>query len=619
VLKEAMQMTGVSRLVAEARERFIEAGEVDGARVREPIKVSWRRSQFFGVDVDELDPPYRPDVDPETSLSLAARPVLDRLESALAGTSMSVILTDARGRVIARRAGDGALNRLLDRVRLAVGFSYAEEYVGTNGIGTALEDKRTSHVFGAEHYSTRLQGMSCAAAPIRHPLTGRVEGVLDLTCRSAHANPLMSALVQEAVADIAQRLLEDSTERERALLSEFLSASRRTGRPVVTVSDRLVIANTTAAHLLQPNDQAMLRDRALEQMDSRRDTVDSIVLSSGQVARVRYRPVQVGTAAAGAVIEITLSDEPAVRVPPRPASPWAGLAGRHPSWLNACQQVETRCRARTWLLLVGEPGVGKLAIAEAAHRRCFPSSHLAVLDAADCAADPAGWLDLLRSHLREPCATVVLRHLERLDSPAARLLARTLEEETEAAVSGAWVAATVTDENGPAVADLHERFPISVVVPPLRHHIDDLHELVPALLRRQLRGRRVTCSTEAMQVLLRMAWPGNVAELDKVLAAALLRRRAGQIQVEDLPEQCRATTRRILTPWEAVERDTIARALIDAAGDKARAAAQLGISRATIYRKIHTYGIDVREPAVAPPVPRPGVPRGPSARVGAKP
>jgi sigma-54 dependent transcriptional regulator, acetoin dehydrogenase operon transcriptional activator AcoR len=159
------------------------------------------------------------------------------------------------------------------------------------------------------------------------------------------------------------------------------------------------------------------------------------------------------------------------------------------------------------------------------------------------------------------------------------------------------VAATVTDENGPAVADLHERFPVSVVVPPLRHHIDDLHELVPALLRRQLRGRRVTCSTEAMQVLLRMAWPGNVAELDRVLAAALLRRRAGQIQVEDLPEQCRATTRRILTPWEAVERDTIARALIDAAGDKARAAAQLGISRATIYRKIHTYGIDVREPA----------------------
>ncbi|MEV6983494.1 helix-turn-helix domain-containing protein [Sphaerisporangium sp. NPDC051017] len=599
---------GASRLIAQARERFIEAGDFTGGRIREPIEVSWRRSQFFGVDVDKLDPPYRPDVDPGTALSLAARPALDRLESALTGTPMTVILTDARGRVIARRAGEESLNKLLDRIRLAVGFSYAEEYVGTNGIGTALEDKRASHVFGAEHYSARLQGMSCAAAPIRHPLSGRVEGVIDLTCRSAHASPLMTALVQEAAADIAHRLLEDSTERERALLAEFLSATRRAGRPVVTVSDQLVITNPAAARLLQPNDQVTLRDRALELLDSRRDTVDSIVLSSGQVARVRYRPIEVGTVAAGAVIEINLNDEPgqSIRVPPRPEAPWGGLAGRHPSWLNVCQQVETRCRARTWTLLLGEPGVGKLAIAEAAHRRCFPSSHVAVLDAADCEPDVPAWLDLLRSHLREPCATVILRHVDRLDHASTRLLTLTLEEEAGVAGSGAWVTATATDETSAAVLELQDFFPVTVAVPPLRHHIDDLRELVPALLQRRQRERRVTCSGEAMQVLLRMAWPGNVAELDRVLGAALLRRRAGLIQVGDLPERCHAITRRILTSLEAVERDAIARALIEAAGDKARAATLLGISRATIYRKIQTYGIDVREQVTARRVPQPG-------------
>ncbi|WP_214108649.1 sigma-54-dependent Fis family transcriptional regulator [Acrocarpospora catenulata] len=550
------------------------------------------------MNVDELDPPYRPDVDPGTSLSLAARPVLDRLESALTGTSMTVILTDAHGRVIARRAGDESLNRLLDRIRLAIGFSYAEEYVGTNGIGTALEDKRAAHVFGAEHYSGRLQGMSCAAAPIRHPLSGRIEGVIDLTCRSAHASPLMTALVQGAAADIAQRLLEDSTERERALLTEFLSATRRAARPVVTVSEQLVLTNTAAANLLQPNDQATLRDRALELLGSGRDTVDSsIVLSSGQVARVRYRPVEVGMVAAGAVIEINLHDDPGqnVRVPPRPEAPWGGLAGRHPSWLTACQQVETRCHARTWMLLVGEPGVGKLTVAEAAHRRCFPSSHAGVLDAADCAPDVPAWLDLLRSHLREPFATVILRHVDRLDPVTARRVALTLEEEGEAAGSGAWVTATATDETSAAVLELQDFFPVTVTVPPLRHRIDDLRELAPALLQRRLKGRRVTCSGEAMQLLLRMAWPGNVAELDHVLGSALLRRRAGQIQVGDLPEQCHAITRRILTPLEAIERDAITRALIEASGDKVRAAALLGISRATIYRKIHTYGITVRE------------------------
>ncbi|MEU6415394.1 helix-turn-helix domain-containing protein [Microbispora sp. NPDC046933] len=611
---------GASRLTAQARERFIEAGDLNGVRVREPIEVSWRRSQFFGVDVDKLDPPYRPDVDPGTSLGLAARPVLDRLESALAGTPMTVILTDARGRVIARRAGDKTLNRLLDRIRLAVGFSYAEEYVGTNGIGTALEDKRASHVFGAEHYSTLLQGMSCAAAPIRHPLSGRVEGVIDLTCRSAHSSPLMTALVQEAAADIAQRLLEDSTQRERALLAEFLSATRRAGRPIVTVSDRLVITNPAAAQLLQPNDQARLRDRALELLASRRDAVDSIVLSSGQMARVRYRPVEVGMVAAGAVIEINLNREPgqSVRVPPRPEAPWGGLAGHHPSWLNACHQVETRCRARTWTLLLGEPGVGKLAIAEAAHRRCFPSSHVGVLDAADCGPDVLAWLDLLRSHLREPCATVILRRVDRLDSATARLLTQTLQEEAEVAASGTWVTATATDETSAAVKELHDFFPVTVTVPPLRHRIDDLREIVPALLQRRQRERQVTCSGEAMQVLLRMAWPGNVAELDRVLGAALLRRRAGQIQIGDLPEQCHAITRRILTPMEAVERDAIARALIEAAGDKARAAALLGISRATIYRKIQTYGIDVREQVATRRDPRPGPRGGGAVRAGLK-
>jgi transcriptional regulator of acetoin/glycerol metabolism len=130
-------------------------------------------------------------------------------------------------------------------------------------------------------------------------------------------------------------------------------------------------------------------------------------------------------------------------------------------------------------------------------------------------------------------------------------------------------------------------------VPPLRHRIDDVRELVPVLLRRHAGRRPVTCSPEAVQMLLRMPWPGNVTQLEEVLRRALSRRRAGQMTAGDLPEECHATSRRVLTPWEAVERDTITAALIEAGGDKPGAAAQLGISRATIYRKIHTYGIDV--------------------------
>jgi transcriptional regulator of acetoin/glycerol metabolism len=63
------------------------------------------------------------------------------------------------------------------------------------------------------------------------------------------------------------------------------------------------------------------------------------------------------------------------------------------------------------------------------------------------------------------------------------------------------------------------------------------------------------------------------------------------ITVADLPPECRASTRRLLTPLESIECDAIVQALLNTEGNKARAAQQLGMSRATIYRKIREYGI----------------------------
>jgi transcriptional regulator of acetoin/glycerol metabolism len=49
----------------------------------------------------------------------------------------------------------------------------------------------------------------------------------------------------------------------------------------------------------------------------------------------------------------------------------------------------------------------------------------------------------------------------------------------------------------------------------------------------------------------------------------------------------------VLTRWEALERDAIIQALVEAEGNRTEAAARLSISRATIYRKIHAYGIAI--------------------------
>ena len=66
---------------------------------------SWRRSKSFGVDVDRLDPPLHPDIDLDSKLMRAAGPILSRLECVLAGTRVSVLLTDAQGRVLSRPPG----------------------------------------------------------------------------------------------------------------------------------------------------------------------------------------------------------------------------------------------------------------------------------------------------------------------------------------------------------------------------------------------------------------------------------------------------------------------------------------------------------------------------------
>jgi sigma-54 dependent transcriptional regulator, acetoin dehydrogenase operon transcriptional activator AcoR len=130
-------------------------------------------------------------------------------------------------------------------------------------------------------------------------------------------------------------------------------------------------------------------------------------------------------------------------------------------------------------------------------------------------------------------------------------------------------------------------------VPPLRRHIEDLNEIVPLMLNRLCAGAGLTCSPAAMHLLTRARWPGNAAQLYTVLKQVTQHRRAGAIQTADLPAEFRTAPRRPLNRMEAVERDAIVRGLEDAHGNKVQAAKLLGMSRATIYRKIHDYGIVV--------------------------
>ena len=188
--------------LAGVRERFLTSESVEPNQVRDTILASWWRSRRWKVAADHIDLSYVRDPNLDTPLTRSAMPILQHLRENLEGQPISVILTDAHGVVLTRLTGDRELARRLDSVQLAVGFSYAEESVGTNGIGTALEGGRPMHVFGHEHDADNLEIFGCAGVPIQHPISGKTIGAVDLTCWRKDADPLLIALAKTTADQI---------------------------------------------------------------------------------------------------------------------------------------------------------------------------------------------------------------------------------------------------------------------------------------------------------------------------------------------------------------------------------------------------------------------------------
>ena len=591
------EMTDDSRL-ARVRERFLTAEPIEQGQVRETILASWRRCRQWHVAADRIDLSYARDPDLDTPLTRNALPVLQSLRDSVQGEAVSVILTDAHGVALSRLTADHDLERHLDSIQLAPGFSYAEEFAGTNGIGTALESGRAAHVFGHEHYAEHLEDLACAAVPIRHRIAGKIIGAVNLTCWRKDAGRLLIALAQSTADQVTQALLNDGSAEEFHLLREYLRACRHTGGLVFALTSDMVLMNGQARDTLDPGDQAALLGRAAEALTGDRPGPVDVELPTGARARMRCRPLRGNgrRRPAGGVVHVKLL-EPASQATadagagcqPRRFGP--ALVGSGPLWLRGCRQVEAACASREWLSLAGEPGTGKLALLRAVCRRRRSAGAFHVLDAAD--AGDHDWMVRALSGLLEGEGSLVIRHVDQLSTLRLHALRITLEQALAAGRQQVlWVAVTLSQRPvSGELARLLTFYPGAVELPPLRHHIEDLHELVPVFLARLNPHGPPVCSPEAMHLLLRSNWPGNTGQLWHVLRRVTQRRRTGTIHPADLPPECWSVSRRLLSPLESIERDAIVQSLLDHRGNKAKGAGSLGISRATIYRKIHEYGI----------------------------
>ncbi|MCB9567645.1 MAG: sigma 54-dependent Fis family transcriptional regulator [Myxococcales bacterium] len=294
------------------------------------------------------------------------------------------------------------------------------------------------------------------------------------------------------------------------------------------------------------------------------------------------------------------------------------------------------------VLLLGESGTGKELAASTIH--ALSPRAQAPFVAINCAAIAENLLEselfghergaftgAVNQHegvfVRAHGGTLFMDEVGELSPGAQARMLRVLENRTltrvggtkELAVDVRLVAATHRDlpqmvRDGKFREDLLYRLSvIQTRLPPLRERREDIPALAAhfADLLGESIGRRVEeISSAALEVLSRYRWPGNVRELRNVIERALVLGDGAILDVDDLaPELAHAAPLAAMAngaaglggasgaapvavrPLAELEREAIAAALAATEGNKARAAALLGIDRSTLYRKLKDLGI----------------------------
>jgi sigma-54 dependent transcriptional regulator, acetoin dehydrogenase operon transcriptional activator AcoR len=589
-------ITDEIRILRQARAMFLGGNPASAARPE--ILASWRRSQLSHVSVDHLNLPFTPTAIADSKLLMAAEPVLDEFAASLTGSPVSVLLADRNGRIVGHWTGERALERQLEAESIGVGFTLTEEYAGTNGIGTALEMMRPVKVYGPEHYAEALHALTCAAAPLRNPLSRHIEGVVNLACPNAEVNALLLPAVIDLARQIGREMRARSTHREQAVLEAFLLANQAIRGPIVAISDTFLMANSAAAPLLNGGEQAALWQQVPRELGEA--SVSGQLQIDREVMQATFRGVVVGGRTVGSIIELNAAQPIRHRGDLRSrdvavaALRKAGLVGHSPAWQHVCTNTLAVSKDRP-LIIRGETGVGKRALAEFLHHE-FSHGALHV--------SPAGlahvhgrrqWLQSLHQALADPdTGTILITHAQDLTPDCVRIVAELID----AARHPALVVATVTTASPglepSAMTLLNQLNARTITIPPLRERLADVRPIAEQLLRDTMFGPApVRLSADALTALTRYHWPGNVRELGTVLRETEKQRTGTVITSANLPVPLRsAAAASPLSRLETIERDAIQQALAEASGNKSAAALALGISRKTLHRRIHRYRLD---------------------------
>ena len=317
-----------------------------------------------------------------------------------------------------------------------------------------------------------------------------------------------------------------------------------------------------------------------------------------------------------------ITDLTALRIQHGDLEEFAGIIGRDPGMLHLYDRIRETATSDHPVCITGETGTGKELVAAAVHNESRRGGHPFV--PVNSAALPEGMLESeLFGHVKGAFTgalrdkkgrfeladggTLFLDEVSELPAVLQAKLLRVLQEgtfervgdEKTLRVDVRLITATNQDlkkevEKGRFRKDLYYR--VNVVplqLPPLRKRRGDIPLLAAHFLAAETEDRdeHVSLSDEALAVMKRYSWPGNVRELQSAVRYAVIRCRGGLIRPDHLPQELKdlaaaGTTR---GPARKLDPESVRAALERTGDNKARAARELGVGRATLYRFLRDY------------------------------
>jgi DNA-binding NtrC family response regulator len=310
-----------------------------------------------------------------------------------------------------------------------------------------------------------------------------------------------------------------------------------------------------------------------------------------------------------------------------------GITGTSAKIQDVMRMVSRLKDTRTPVLITGESGTGKELVARAMHYR-GPLAQMPFI-AVDCGSlvptlmeselfghEKGSFTGALKAktglfHAANG-GTIFLDEIGELPLEMQAKLLRVLQEKEVRPVGSneknpvdvRVIAATNRDleaayQAGTFRKDLYFRLNVVTVhLPTLRERRSDIPQLVHSFLDRYAPGQNIQIAAAVMKSFLQYEWPGNVRELENCIARAVALGDHRTIDVADLPAAiCKAcdvagstadSSALSTTALADLERMTILRVFEQAGGDKLLAGRMLGISRATLYRKLKRYQIPLR-------------------------